>query len=426
MELKISDKQTEIGIIPENWEVLNLGDCCTQIVDGTHFTPKYQPDGIPFFSVENVTLNNFTNTKYISFEEHKKLIQRCKPQRNDILMTRIGSLGETKFIDWDTESSIYVSLVLLRPKNPILGHYLYEYTKTKQFIKDVEKRSLTNATPPKINMGDIKNIPIPVPNNEKEQYAIAAALSDMDELITSLDTLIAKKRTIKQGVMQELLTGNQRLPGFSEEWETYSIGQLYCISGGYSASREQLSSEGYCYLHYGDIHLSNKPYIDIQSEYESTPKLNISLTKISRNSLLLNGDVVFVDASEDDEGASRHIIIVNKNQIPFISGLHTIVLKNKTDKMNYDYQRYCFQTNDIKRQIKYFAVGTKVTGISKTNIEKLIIPIPSISEQGKIANILITMDSEIKSLEQKRDKTKALKQGMMQELLTGHIRLQGG
>src|SRR5690606_29891416 len=143
------------------WEKKTLGEICNAIMDGTHFTPTYVNDGIPFYSVENVTADNFKNTKFITYQEHSRLIKRCKPEKGDILMTRIGSLGDTKLIDWDVNASIYVSLALLKVnKQAIDANYLYCYTKSRQFRKDVELRSLLNAIPQKINMGDISGVPI--------------------------------------------------------------------------------------------------------------------------------------------------------------------------------------------------------------------------------------------------------------------------
>jgi len=193
------------------WKVKKLGDLCTAIMDGTHFTPKYVNDGIPFYSVENVTANDFKNTKFISLQEHNRLIKRCKPEKGDILMTRIGSLSNTKLIDWDVNASIYVSLALLKfNKQAINGNYLYCYTKSRKFIKDVELRSLINAIPQKINMEDIGEVPILVPSPE-EQTAIAEILSDMDAEIAALEGKLSKARQVKQGMMSELLTGRIRL-----------------------------------------------------------------------------------------------------------------------------------------------------------------------------------------------------------------------
>ena len=96
-----------------------------------------------------------------------------------------------------------------------------------------------------------------------------------------------------------------------EAWGVETLGDIFTFGGGYSASRDQLSSDGHCYLHYGDIHKSTKSFIDVRAEHSEIPKLNILLKHISPKSLLCNGDIVFVDASEDDEGASKHIVVVN-------------------------------------------------------------------------------------------------------------------
>ena len=195
----------------EDWGALELQELCTHIVDGTHFTPKYVPDGIPFYSVENVTADDFTDVKYISESEHNLLIRRCNPQRGDILLTRIGSLGDTKLIDWDVNASIYVSLALLKLGKCADPEYIYHYTKSFQFTWEVESRSLVNAIPKKINMGDIGAIPIRVPPTESEQRAIATILSDMDAEIAALERRRDKTHAVKQGMMQQLLTGRVRL-----------------------------------------------------------------------------------------------------------------------------------------------------------------------------------------------------------------------
>jgi type I restriction enzyme S subunit len=161
----------------------------------------------------------------------------------------------------------------------------------------------------------------------------------------------------------------------------------------------------------------------MRADYHDVPKLNIPLKRVSSKSMLKDGDVVFVDASEDDEGTSRHVVVVNKNNIPFISGLHTIVAKSKTNELAPEYRRYCFKTSAIRQQFLFYAVGMKVSGISKTKITKLALPVPSVPEQTAIAEALTDMDAELAALEQQRDKILALKQGMMQELLTGRTRL---
>ncbi|MFV7500183.1 restriction endonuclease subunit S [Acinetobacter pittii] len=193
------------------WEVKPLSDLCTYLNDGTHYTPKYTQEGIPFYSVENVTNNEFSDVKYISKEEHETLIRRCKPENGDILMTRIGSVGVTKLIDWDINASIYVSLALLKFKNREFSKYFYAYSKTPKFLQDTLSRSLINATPQKINMNEIGDIPVYFPKCQNEQVRIANIILNLEKEIEVLNIKLSKAKFLKQGMMQKLLTGEIRL-----------------------------------------------------------------------------------------------------------------------------------------------------------------------------------------------------------------------
>ena len=210
-----------------------------------------------------------------------------------------------------------------------------------------------------------------------------------------------------------------------DEWGVDAIGDSFDISGGFTASRDQLSSNGYCYLHYGDIHKSTKSFIDVRAEYLDIPKLDIPLSRVPSKSLLADGDVVFVDASEDDEGTSKHLVVVNPEAIPYISGLHTIVAKSMSASFDNTYKRYCFQTLQLRRQFLFYAVGTKVSGISKTNIKKVCIPRPSIPEQTAIAAALRDVDALLGAMDRLIAKKRDLKQAAMQQLLTGQTRIPG-
>jgi len=205
-------KQTELGKIPEDWDFSSLSKTCSFINDGTHHTPKYVDNGVPFYSVENVTADDFVNTKFITKKEHNALTLRCKPEKGDILLTRIGTLGKTKLIDWEVDASMYVSLALLKLKDFIVPSFVYAYTKSGQFKYDLEKRSLTNATPQKINMAEIGEISIVFPKDKLEQRQLAKVILESEEDINISVLVLEKFKSIKQGMMQELLTGRTRLP----------------------------------------------------------------------------------------------------------------------------------------------------------------------------------------------------------------------
>jgi len=409
MEVMPGYKLTEVGIIPEEWDVKPLGEV-VDFLDGQRRPVKDSERAkmrgeIPYYGasgiVDYVDTFLFDEDLILLGEDGENILSR-----NCRLAFKIS--GKT----WVNNHAH-----VLRPKPGVALDYLVEYLESRDYAQ-----YNTGTAQPKLNKQACSGIPVLCPT-APEQRAIASALSDVDALLDGLDLLIAKKRDLKQAAMQQLLTGKTRLGGFHGEWEVKSLGDLFAFSGGYSASRDQLSTKGHCYLHYGDIHGATKTCVDTRADFQDIPKIDIPLKRVSPGSILQDGDVVFVDASEDDEGTSRHVVVANKGGLPFIAGLHTIVAKGKTNELAYEYRRYCFQTAAIRAQFLFYAVGTKVSGISKSNIPKLTIPIPSLPEQTAIAAVLSDIDAELSVLEARRDKTRALKQGMMQELLTGRTRL---
>jgi len=202
-----------------------------------------------------------------------------------------------------------------------------------------------------------------------------------------------------------------------KDWHKHEMGKLFNFSGGLSFSRGNLSDKGIPYLHYGDIHTSRKNFINVKNEKNVLPKLNIPLNGIKEESLLEHGDVVFVDASEDYEGTSKCLVIENNENISFISGLHTIVAKSKDEIIRNNYKKYCFENWDIKRQFAFFVTGISVFGLNKTNIANIIIPLPSLPEQHKIAEILSTCDKVIELKEKLIEYKKFQKKYFMQVLL---------
>lgn len=421
MEVRKGYKQTDIGMIPKDWDVKCLGEIGECVIGLTYDPSNVKSDGLLVLRSSNIDDGKliFEDNVFVDVEVPQKLIVRS----GDVLIcVRNGSrnlIGKCALIDKTAEGMTFGAFMSIFRTE--YGQFVFY-----QFQSDLIKTQIAEnigATINQITNKNLNSFKIPFPSDKNERNSIAAALSDIDALLTARDSLIAKKRLVKQGAMQGLLTGKKRLPGFRGEWVVKPLGDLFDFSGGYTASRDQLSSEGYCYLHYGDIHKSNKTFVDVSTEFHDIPKLNVLLKKVPETSLLKDGDVVYVDASEDDEGTSRHVVVINPDGIPFISGLHTIVAKSKTDELAHSYRHFCFQTRAVKNQFLFYAVGTKVSGISKSNIANIKIPVPSIAEQTAIAEILSDMDAEITALEAQREKTRLLKQGVMQELLTGRIRL---
>ena len=428
MELKPGYKRSEVGVIPEAWEVVPLGDLFI-FKNGLNKAKQFFGRGTAIVNYRDVFGKPSLRIGEImgQVDVSPKELDAYNVRKGDVFFTRtsetVEEIGTTSVMLDEPESTVYSGFVLrARPTNNRLDDTFKGYCFSPRYFRkqiiaqaSYTTRALTNGR--FLSVALLARPPLP------EQRAIAAALSDVDALLGGVDRLIAKKRDLKQAATQQLLTGQTRLPGFSGKWEVKTLGDLFNFSGGYSASRSQLSTEGHCYLHYGDIHGATKTCVDARADYQEIPKLNIPLKRVSPGSLLKDGDVVFVDASEDDEGTSKHVVVVNKDSVPFISGLHTIVAKSKTNELIHEYRRYCFQTAAVREQFLFYAVGKKVSGISKTNIPKLTLPVPPVPEQTAIAAVLSDMDTELSALVTRRGKTCDLKQAMLQELLTGKTRL---
>ena len=415
-------KRTEVGIIPEDWDVSTVGQQFSVQLGKMLDAKRNVGVAKPYLGNRAVQWNRIDIAGLSSVPLSPADLLRFRLEKGDLLACEGGEVGRAAIWDAPLDECYYQkALHRLRPLKAFDPRFmvaiLHRLADRGMLANYVTQTSIAHLPRDKFI-----EIPIPLPP-VAEQHVVATALSDVDALLDGLERLIAKKRDLKQAAMQQLLTGQTRLPGFHGEWEVRTLGDLFNFSGGYSASRNQLSTEGHCYLHYGDIHGATKTCVDARADYQDIPKFNIPLKRVSSGSLLKDGDVVFVDASEDDEGTSKHVVVVNKDSLPFISGLHTIVAKSKTNELVHEYRRYCFQTAAVRQQFLFYAVGKKVSGISKTNIPKLTLPVPSVPEQTAIAGVLSDMDAELAALETRRAKTRDLKQAMMQELLTGKTRL---
>ncbi|WP_407357201.1 restriction endonuclease subunit S [Methanolobus sp. WCC5] len=292
------------------------------------------------------------------------------------------------------------SCMAIYPTSELKTEYLYHYYVFRgnelalQYCQGTKQQSYTAKL--------VKLLPITFPISIEEQQAIATALSDVDALIESLDRLIAKKRDIKQAAMQELLTGKRRLPGFSEEWEVKKLGDICDISMGRTPSRSNKTfwGAGYKWLSIADL----KEKIVIESKEEITQLATVGMQVIHKGTLLMSfklsiGRLCFAGC---DLYTNEAICSFNN-------------LRENAEFMYYLLGRTEFSL--------YGKQAVKGYTLNKESLRSVDVSLPSVSEQQAIATILSDMDTEITALEKKLDKTKLIKQGMMQELLTGRIRL---
>jgi len=208
-------KDTEIGRIPKEWEVVRLGDICIKITDGTHRTPKYQETGVPFLSTQNLVpfksgFDFSQYKKYIFFDEHKELVKRCKPEKGDILISKCGTIGRTKLIDVDYEFSIFVGLALLKlRKERVEARYLEQLLNFQPYIRQTEVAS-PGATRKTLTIAAIEKLKLPLPPLP-EQQKIAEILSTIDKRLELLREKKERLRRVKKRLMNDLLTGKRRV-----------------------------------------------------------------------------------------------------------------------------------------------------------------------------------------------------------------------
>lgn len=251
-----------------------------------------------------------------------------------------------------------------------------------------------------------------------EQRAIAAALSDVDTLLDGLDRLIAKKRDLKQAAMQQLLSGQTRLPGFQGEWEVKRLGSHVTFLRNGVNSRAELLLEGRVkYIHYGDIHASTESFLSPQT-LPSLPD-----AKAARLDRLRDGDLIFADASEDIAGVCKSVELRGAREIEVVSGLHTIAARFDKTVLADGFKGFLQHCPSFATHLRRLAAGTKVYATNRAHIASVEMRLPSAAEQTAIAAILSDMDAELAALEARRNKTRDLKKAMMQELLTGRTRL---
>jgi type I restriction enzyme S subunit len=394
MELKTRFKKTALGAIPENWEVNALGHFWN-VTDCKHITAQFIANGYPLASIREVQSRfiDLTESKQTTPHFYSLLIEGGrKPKAGDLILSRNATVGEVAQVaEWHPPFAMGQDVCLLRKKSPEFSTDYLQAVFQSPIIRQQLSDLMVGSTFKRANVLQIRNFTIPMPA-PSEQQAIAEALSDANALIESLDQLIAKKHQIKQGTMQELLTGKRRLPGFSGAWVVKRLGEVANIKTGGRNNQDKVEDGAY-------------PFFVRSSTVE---RIN--------------------SFSHDCEA----ILIPGEGGIGSI--FHYIFGKFDVHQRVYAITRF---TNETSGKFIYFYMATKfgahaMENSVKATVDSLRLPTfldfeitmpPTLAEQTAIATVLSDMDTELAALEVRLAKAQQIKQGMMQELLTGRIRL---
>lgn len=311
-------------------------------------------------------------------------------------------------------------MVLLRVDRQVADHRYVLFSLLSEHVqRAISILGGTGSTVGNLRIPVLKGLQIIVPKIS-EQMSIADALSDVDALLSGLDKLIAKKRDLKQAAMHQLLTGKTRLPGFSGEWVVRRLGDHLKFLKSGTNSRAELGEEGDVkYLHYGDIHTSRDAFLTVSGR--EMPHLPPA--KAEGLARLQNGDLVFADASEDLTGVAKSVEICSVGDEQIVSGLHTIAVRFDKLVLVDGFKAHLQFIPSFRNHLLRLVAGTKVFSTNRAHISSCELALPSAVEQDAIAQVLNDIDADLATLVGRREKTKLLKQGMMQELLTGETRL---
>jgi len=375
MELKSGYKQTEVGVIPEDWEVFQFND---------HFL-IYAGGDVPKDSLSQIQSEEYPYPIYANAIQNKGLYgftnrKRAKP--DSVTITARGYLGHAEYRE--TPFFPIVRLLVLEPNGSLDATY------TTYAINDRVNFSIESTGVPQLTAPQVGKYAVAAPTTLPEQRAIATALSDVDALLNGLDRLIAKKRDLKQAAMQQLLTGKTRLPGFEGEWEVKRISELLCYE---RPDRFIVKSSEYEETGSTPVLTANKSFILGYTYEDFGVYFNLPV-------------IIFDDFTTD----SKYV------DFPFkVKSSAIKILKTSNLEVNL---KFIFER---MRLIKFPLGEHKRYYISEYQSIELLTP--KLDEQTAITQVLSDMDAEIVALEQRRNKTKDIKQAMMQELLTGKTRL---
>jgi restriction endonuclease S subunit len=242
-KLKPGYKQTELGIIPMDWEIYSLSQCAKRITDGEHLTPKRSASGYYLLSARNI-LNgriDLSDVDYVDEDEYRRIRNRCNPEPGDVLISCSGTVGRVATVPEGLKCVMVRSAALVKPDPEMLSGLFLQYFLQSTAGQKQILASLNQGAQANLFQNHIRELRILIPSTKAEQEAISTVLSDTDALIECLEKLIAKKRDIKQAAMQQLLTGKTRLPGFGGEWEVKKLGEIgeKFVNGGTPSTQKQ-------------------------------------------------------------------------------------------------------------------------------------------------------------------------------------------
>ena len=398
------------------WQTKRLGEISD--VNPQNFSSNTNPN----YKFNYITLEQVDSGKLLGYSEEVFRTAPSRAQRilrnGDVLMSTVrpNLMAHLFFHEQVPNAVCSTGFAVLRAKHDLSVPYFLFSQLFSEGVNDQIDKILSGSNYPAINSRDVKLIEIPCPPQVSEQRAIAEVLSDVDGLLNALEALIAKKRAIKQATLQQLLTGKTRLPGFKETWQKTKMGHIGSIYGGLSGKSKV------------DFGGGNARYVTFLGVLENvildgchTEPVHVG-SRESQNRVM-KGDLLFNASSETPGDLAIGAVMGEQLDNLYLNSFCFGFRVHDENKYVPLFLAYFFRGSVGRAIMNALAQGATRYNMSKSQFLALELLIPSHDEQEVITSVLSDMDAEVAALEQRRDKTRAIKQGMMQQLLTGRVRL---
>ena len=431
-------KQTEVGLIPEDWDSKKVDEVLVDISMGPFGSDikvsNFVSEGVPVLSGNNIRTEKLVDgfSNFLTPEKAKSL-KKAVASRGDIVITHRGTLGQVAFIPQDSCYEKYVisqSQFRARFNQNVKPNWIPLYFLSRAGSEALlEGKGHTGVPAIAQATTTFRKLYLPLPSF-KEQTAITNALSDVDALITSLEKLIAKKRAIKTATMQQLLTGKKRLPPFDkqhtgykqtelgevpEDWEVCELGEIGRFKNGLNKDGESFGF-GEPFVNLLDIF--GKTSIDGSERFGLVNSNDMDRKEYD----VRGGDVLFVRSSVKPSGVGLTSVVLKDILNATYSGF--LIRYRSSECLDLKFKEFCFHERDFRTRLVAASSVSANTNINQESLKKLLLMYPSSKEEQElIAFMLSDMGEDIGKLEGRLEKIKKIKQGMMQELLTGKTRL---
>ncbi len=409
-------KESAVGVIPADWEVKRLGEVLSRLSNGLTYNTELKK-GIPVTRIETISSGSIDFNK-VGFASDIKTLENYRLQKGDILFSHINSIAHIgKVAIYNSDNILYhgMNLLLLRSNDLVNANYLYYYLCSSLANKQMRMMAKQAVNQASINVSELQKSSFPVPPL-REQERIAEVLGCWDEGIQRQAKMVELLTQRKRALMQQLLTAKKRLQNFSTPWQTTKLGEIGSTYNGLTGKSKDDFGSGSKYITYTNIFKASKIDIRILE--------HVKVLKNETQNMVKYGDIFFTVSSETPEEVGMSSVLLDNLQNTYLNSFCFGYRLNDFNALFPEFAQYYLRGKNFRLDIIKLAQGSTRFNLSKGEVLKINLTIPSLEEQKAIAEVLTTADKEIDIATKQLVALRHQKRALMQQLLTGKKRLK--